>query len=37
MPGSAKLKKEDRKKLQRYQELREKNMHKMLPIPVCKC
>ena len=37
MPGSAKLNKEERTKLQRYQKLREKNMHKMLPIPVCKC
>ena len=36
MPGSTKLSKEDRTKLKRYQELRNRNMHKMLPIPVCK-
>ena len=36
MPGSAKLGKEDRAKLKRYQELRKRNMHKMEPIPVCK-
>jgi NAD+ synthase len=26
----------DRKKMKRYQELRARNMHKMMPIPVCK-
>ena len=26
----------DRKKLKRYQQLRARNMHKMMPIPVCK-
>lgn len=26
----------DRKKMKRYQELRAQNMHKMMPIPVCK-
>lgn len=26
----------DRKKMKRYRELRAKNMHKMIPIPVCK-
>jgi len=36
MPGSAKLSADDRKKLKRYQEIRARNMHKMLPIPVCK-
>ena len=36
MPGSAKLSTEDRKKLKQYQETRARNMHKMLPIPVCK-
>jgi len=36
MPGSAKLSADDRKKLKRYQEVRARNMHKMLPIPVCK-
>ena len=36
MPGSTKLSTDDRKKLKRYQELRSRNMHKMLPIPVCK-
>jgi NAD+ synthase len=36
MPGSAKLSADDRKKLKRYQDTRAKNMHKMLPIPVCK-
>jgi len=36
MPGSAKLSAEDRKKLKQYQETRARNMHKMLPIPVCK-
>lgn len=36
MPGSAKLSADDRRKLRRYQELRSRNMHKMLPIPVCK-
>lgn len=35
MPGSARLSADDRKKLRRYQELRSRNMHKMLPIPVC--
>jgi len=35
MPGSAKLSADDRKKLKRYQELRARNMHKMMPIPVC--
>jgi NAD+ synthase len=36
MPGSAKLSANDRKKLKQYQETRARNMHKMLPIPVCK-
>lgn len=36
MPGSAKLSKDERAKLKRYQELRTRNMHKMTPIPVCK-
>ncbi len=36
MPGSAKLSADDRKKLKRYQDIRARNMHKMLPIPVCK-
>ena len=36
MPGSAKLSADDRKKLKQYQETRARNMHKMLPIPVCK-
>jgi NAD+ synthase len=36
MPGSAKLSADDRKKLKRYQTIRARNMHKMLPIPVCK-
>ena len=36
MPGSAKLSTDDRKKLKQYQEIRARNMHKMLPIPVCK-
>ena len=36
MPGSFKLSTEDRKKLKQYQETRARNMHKMLPIPVCK-
>lgn len=36
MPGSAKLSADDRRKLKRYQELRARNMHKMLPIPVCR-
>jgi len=36
MPGSAKLNADDRKKLKRYQELRARNMHKMIPIPICK-
>lgn len=36
MPGSAKLSGDDRRKLKRYQELRARNMHKMLPIPVCR-
>jgi NAD+ synthase len=36
MPGSAKLSADDRKKLKQYQEIRARNMHKMLPIPVCK-
>lgn len=35
MPGSAKLSKDDRAKLKRYQELRSRNLHKMNPIPVC--
>ncbi len=35
MPGSFKLSADDRKKLRRYQEIRARNMHKMLPIPVC--
>jgi NAD+ synthase len=35
MPGSTKLSADDRRKLRRYQELRSRNMHKMLPIPVC--
>jgi len=35
MPGSAKLSADDRKKLKRYQDTRARNMHKMLPIPVC--
>ena len=35
MPGSAKLSADDRKKLKRYQELRARNQHKMMPIPVC--
>lgn len=36
MPGSVKLSADDRKKLKQYQQLRGRNMHKMLPIPVCK-
>ena len=36
MPGSAKLSADDRKKLKQYQEIRTRNLHKMLPIPVCK-
>jgi NAD+ synthase len=36
MPGSAKLSADDRKKLKQYRETRARNMHKMLPIPVCK-
>ena len=36
MPGSAKLSVDDRKKLKQYQNTRARNMHKMLPIPVCK-
>ena len=36
MPGSAKLSAQDRANLRRYQEIRARNMHKMLPIPVCK-
>ena len=36
MPGSAKLSADDRKKLKQYQATRARNMHKMLPIPVCK-
>ena len=35
MPGSAKLSADDRKKLKRYQELRARNQHKMIPVPVC--
>ena len=35
MPGSTKLSADDRRNLRRYQELRSRNMHKMLPIPVC--
>jgi NAD+ synthase len=35
MPGSAKLSADDRKKLKRYQELRDRNQHKMTPVPVC--
>jgi NAD+ synthase len=35
MPGSAKLSAEDRRKLKRYQELRNRNSHKMQAIPVC--
>jgi NAD+ synthase len=36
MPGSAKLSAKDRVNVKRYQEIRARNMHKMLPIPVCK-
>jgi NAD+ synthase len=36
MPGSFKLSADDRKKLKQYQDTRARNMHKMLPIPVCK-
>jgi NAD+ synthase len=36
MPGSAKLTTKDRANVKRYQEIRARNMHKMLPIPVCK-
>ena len=36
MPGSTKLRLDQRQKLKRYQELRARNMHKMRPIPVCK-
>lgn len=36
MPGSTKLSADDRKKLKRYQQLQQRNLHKMLPIPVCK-
>ena len=36
MPGSAKLSADDRKKLKQYQTTRARNLHKMLPIPVCK-
>ena len=36
MPGSAKLSADDRKKLKQYQDTRARNLHKMLPIPVCK-
>ena len=36
MPGSAKLSADDRKKLKQYQNTRARNLHKMLPIPVCK-
>ena len=36
MPGSAKLSAKDRANVKRYQEIRTRNMHKMLPIPVCK-
>jgi NAD+ synthase len=36
MPGSAKLSAQDRANLRRYQEIRARNIHKMLPIPVCK-
>jgi NAD+ synthase len=36
MPGSAKLSAKDRANVKRYQEIRARNMHKMLPIPVCR-
>jgi NAD+ synthase len=36
MPGSSKLSAKDRANVKRYQEIRARNMHKMLPIPVCK-
>ena len=36
MPGSTKLSADERKKLKRYQELHQRNKHKMEPIPVCK-
>ena len=36
MPGSAKLSAKDRANVKHYQEIRAKNLHKMLPIPVCK-
>jgi hypothetical protein len=36
MPGSSKLTTKDRANVKRYQEIRARNMHKMLPIPVCK-
>ena len=36
MPGGAKLSADDRKKLKQYQNTRARNLHKMLPIPVCK-
>ncbi len=36
MPGSVKLSADDRKKLKNYRAIRARNLHKMLPIPVCK-
>jgi NAD+ synthase len=36
MPGSAKLSAKDRANVKRYREIRARNMHKMLSIPVCK-
>ena len=36
MPGSAKLSVKDRANVKRYREIRARNMHKMLSIPVCK-
>jgi NAD+ synthase len=36
MPGSSKLTTNDRRNLKHYQDIRARNLHKMLPIPVCK-
>ena len=35
LDASAELSADDRKKLKRYQDLRDRNLHKMQPIPVC--
>lgn len=36
MPGSRRLRTDDRAKLRRYRELKARNQHKMQPIPVCR-